>query len=337
MFDVAVQNIAPVAHGGGVLNFRLKKPVREGNFMEILTHSPVLRGGSQLLERVRGVVLLSGSIRAKGLAGKIGRSVLDLPIDGDRTLAREWQDQVQDLACGIGAQLPLRVLIDQLSSRPASFRSDGWVKASVERDQLELRGTGGVLRDISVEFDPADYLLVCNGGQIPREPLSEISQVLSDCGGDINIIGHQDGTPSGFMLIRCGCLQHLPKQGFIDLKEQALTALSERYSVEVATRKSPTAWPVRTLTDYIKALRQLQGQRAGACGGSAFEEDWQASFSLVEKTGTCAAGARIHDAVVLGGGEVKAGAVVVRSVICSGAVVRRGEMVVDEVRTMSSK
>jgi hypothetical protein len=305
--------------------------------MEILAHSPVLRGGNRLLERVRGVVLLSGSIRAKGLAGKIGRSVLDLPIDPDRTIAREWQDQVHDLACGIGAELPLRVLIDQVSPRPASFRSEGWVKASVERDQLELRGTGGVLRDISVEFEPTDYLLVCNGGQIAREPLGDISRILADCGGDMNLIGHEDGTPSGFMLVRCGCLQHLPKCGFIDLKEQALTALSERFTVEVAMRKTPTAWPVRTLNDYIEALRQVHRRQGTADKGSAFDEEWQASFSLVEKTGTCAAGARVHDAVVLGGGEVGSGAVVVRSVICSGAVVRRGEMVVDEVRTLPSK
>ena len=52
---------------------------------------------------------------------------------------------------------------------------------------------------------------------------------------------------------------------------------------------------------------------------------------------SCAAGARIHDSVVLSGGEVGEGAAVIRSVICSGAVVRRGEKVVDEIRTMVSK
>jgi hypothetical protein len=308
--------------------------------MELLVHSPSLRGGNRLLERVRGVALLCGSIRANGLAGKVGRSILDLPINPERTLANEWQRQVQDLANGLGGvALPLRILVDQISPRPARFRPDGAVKTSVERDPLELRGTGGVLRDLSEDFDPSDYILVCNGGQIPREPLSEIARLLAGRGADINLVGNEDGTPSGFMLIRCGCLQQLPKYGFVDLKEQALTALSKRFSIEVAMRSQSMAWPVRTLSDYIEALRQVNQRKAGAseAGGWAYAEDWQASFGLVEKTGSCAAGARIHDAVVLGGGEVGNGAVVVRSVICSGAIVRRGEMVVDEVRTMPSK
>src|SRR4051812_35559166 len=203
--------------------------------MEVLFNSLGRRLGDGLLERVRGVALLCGSIRTTGLAGRIGRSILDLPIQSEHSLCREWQRQFQDLAGHTGtAELPLRIMIDQSSPRPASFRPEAAVKTTVERDPLELRGTGGILRDLAVEFDASDYLLVCNGGQIAREPLGNIARILADCGGDINLIGHKDGTPSGFMLVRCGCLQQLPKCGFIDLKEQALPALAKRFRIEVA-------------------------------------------------------------------------------------------------------
>jgi hypothetical protein len=286
-------------------------------------------------------MLLCGSIRTTGLAGKIGRSVLDLPIRAEHSLCCEWQRQVQGLAGLIGvAELPLRILIDQSSPRPASFRTDIGVKTAVERDPLELRGTGGILRDVAVEFEPSDYLLVCNGGQIARESLSRVSRVLADCGGDVNLIGHEDGTPSGFALVRCGCLQQLPKCGFIDLKEQALPALAKRFRIEVAMCPVGTAWPVRTLADYVEALRQVNrcivstGDEGRA---GAYAEDWQASFGVIEPMASCATGVRIHDSVVLSGGEVGEDAAVIRSVICSGAVVRRGEKVVDEIRTMASK
>ena len=73
----------------------------------------------------------------------------------------------------------------------------------VERDLSEYRGTGGVLRDLAADYDDDDLILVCNAAQILLDPLAAIATALDRKIGDVTLVSHNDGTPSGVQLVAC--------------------------------------------------------------------------------------------------------------------------------------
>src|SRR5204863_1877814 len=133
----------------------------------------------------------------------------------------------------------------------------------VLRDQSEFRGTGGVLRDLSHDYDEDDLVLVANAAQLLLDPLSVVAAALDHKGGDVAMISHHDGTPSGLMLVRCKTLRLIPAAGFVDMKEQALPTISQHFDVRVTHFRRPSGLPIRTLSDYIAALRHYHRPRQG--------------------------------------------------------------------------
>jgi NDP-sugar pyrophosphorylase family protein len=223
-------------------------------------------------------------------------------------------------------------MVGRSTHAPDAAADNGRVRFAVERDPSEYRGTGGVLRDLAKDYRDEDYLLVGNGAQILIEPLADLAAALAAEAGDVSIIGHLDGTPSGLMLLRCGVLRTIPEAGFIDMKEQALPMIAESYRVGVVQRPEPTGLPVRTLGDYIHALRVHHQQAAGgAVTTNPFEENLDSTFSIVQQGATVDNSAYLHDSVVLSGARVEPGAMLVRSLVCPGAIVRRNRAVVDQL------
>jgi len=290
---------------------------------------------SPALRRLRAVVLLGGTLRVTALRGGIDRSVLDLPVEPGRTLLAFWREQCIHLAETLGMRgMAVRLVLDRAASEPRhGWVADQRVMLVVERDPVEYRGTGGVLRDLAECYDKEDYLLIGNAAQLLRSPLPALAAALAATDAEVAVIAHEDGTPSGLMLARCGCLREIPSSGFIDMKEQSLPAIARRHRVEVVQRQHPSGLPLHTLADYIEALRRHHGEMSGDGADPAYAEDWKPIFSLVEFPDDVHPRARIHNSVVLKGGRVEEGAVVVGSVVCPGAVVRRGTMVADELVT----
>jgi hypothetical protein len=102
------------------------------------------------LSNLRGLILLGGSIRPTPLTMGIGRSVLDLPLDEHGSILDCWMEHAEALVrVAELTDLPVRVLVDHVSPAPVTGRSRG--KLSVEQDRSELRGTGGVLGDLSAD------------------------------------------------------------------------------------------------------------------------------------------------------------------------------------------
>jgi hypothetical protein len=131
--------------------------------------------------------------------------------------------------------------------------------------------------------------------------------------------------------VSCKTLRLIPTTGYVDMKEQALPAIAARYEVAVMHRRRPTGMAVRTLPDYIAALRHYHRRRQGKPALSdPLAEDWHPAFGLVEEGATVDPRAHVHDSVVLKGGVVEGGAVVVRSIVCPGGVVRRDRSAVDQ-------
>ena len=285
------------------------------------------------LTRLRALVLLGGSVRSSELISMCNRSLLDLPLDIDGSIFNHWLQQAGELARYAGLDnLPVRVMVNRNAPEPISASAQYFGKFRVERDLSEYRGTGGVLRDLAATYEDGDLILVCNAAQVLMDPLAAIATALDKKEGDVTLVAHNDGTPSGVQLIRCGTLKMIPEMGFVDMKEQALALIASKHDVTVLHCRRPTALQVRTLQDYIVAMRHYHRRRAGKPAVSdPLAEDWQPAFAIIEQGATVDPRAHVNDAVVLKGGVVEPGAVVVRSIVCPGGVVKKDRPAVDQL------
>jgi NDP-sugar pyrophosphorylase family protein len=279
------------------------------------------------------MVLLGGSVRSSPLIAACDRSLLDLPLDADGSIFNHWLKHATELARYAGLEsLPVRVMVNRNAPEPISAAPIYYGKFKVERDLSEYRGTGGVLRDLAADYGDDDLVLVCNASQVLLDPLVAIATALDKKDGDVTLVSHNDGTPSGVQLIRCNTLRQIPDHGFVDMKEQALPLIAGKHDVTVLHCRRPTGLPVRTLSDYTVAMRHYHRRGLGKPSVSdPLAEDWQPAFAIVEPGAAVDAAAHVHDSVVLKGGVVEKGAVVVRSIVCPGGVVKKDRPAVDQL------
>ena len=327
----------------------------------------VHRGGSDadlegVYKRLKGVLLLAGRARPNAFTLGIGRPTLELPIGlrgaggvpvASSSLVRQerlidgWLRWIEDLSqnAGTGHALPIRIIVGDVGDAPSTEAPPGGVDRrvgafEVVRDPKELRGTGGLMRDFSDQYDDDDLLLVCNAQQVMVDPLSLVVRSLCQriaAGADVALVAHDDGTPSGVMLVRCGATKTIGEKGYNDMKEQGLPAIAAEHDVRVLRARRPVGQPVRTEGDYIAALRRYHAHLAGRGRGAPppplgmpLAEHHTSSFVIIEPGAEVHPDAYVHDSVILAGARVEAGATVVRSIVCDGGVVRRTRRVMDE-------
>src|SRR5579859_5443849 len=226
--------------------------------LEILRHAPRLPSAVSALADLKGVVLLAGAVGPSAFRSGLDRAIVELPLEKYRTVLAHWRDHCAGLAQLIEIQhLPVRLLVDHTSQLPSvSHQPDSSTQLSVERDPSELRGTGGLLRDIAQGYRDDDWLLVANAVQVLWTPLALLATDLAEQSAPVAVVSHSEGTPSGIMLVRCGCLRDIPDIGFVDMKEQGLGIVARRHTVKVLERTEPTAYPIRTYVNYLTALRR---------------------------------------------------------------------------------
>ena len=289
-----------------------------------------------MLARIRALVLLGGTVRPGSLARRCGRPTLELPVSERQRLMDHWLTSAQELARLAGlASLPVRVVVsDEVDAPLTNGAQLSQLRGAytVERDLSEYRGTGGVLRDLAGEYGDEDLLLVCNAAQVLMDPLTVIGRALAHKGSDVALIAHDDGTPSGAMLLSVKTLRLISSVGYVDMKEQALPRISREYSVVGVRCRRPSALPVRDVDSYIRALQHLHGklsQRGRGAEPDPMGEDFCKHFAIVEPGAQVDSTAYLHDSVVLAGGRVEAGAVLVRSLVAAGGVVLRNTRVLD--------
>ena len=287
------------------------------------------------LRRLRAVILLDGAVRRTPLTDALDRSLLELPLAADRVLLDAWRDEVSALvnSLEVGPRpLPCRVVAARNTRLPELREQDRRAGITAEFDPAELRGTGGVLRDLAEAYADDDLLLVANAAQLLVEPLHAVAEQAAERAGDVTVVGDVDGTPASLLLVTCRALRDLPAVGFVDLKEQALPLMAKRYDVRVQRRSSPAGLPIRTPSCYLGALQAYHRIQAGEPARKpAFGERWKCRFSVVEPGAAVAAGAQLHNSVVLRGGRVEANALVADSIVCAGGVVRRREHVLGQL------
>jgi exopolysaccharide biosynthesis WecB/TagA/CpsF family protein len=305
--------------------------------------------------QIKTFVLLGGSLRPTPFRAAINRSILDMPIERNKRLLRHWQLQALELAKSEQIeQLLMRVLVDRDSHLPAAAPADGACSVSIERDAAQFRGTGGVLRDLAGEYEDDDLLLVANGAQLLTLPLPEMVDQLYQADSDVSFAAHQDGTPSGLMLIRCAALRGISEKGYVDMKEQALPAIARRFRVTHIDYRRPSGLLLRSYQDYLAAVRWRHHSRLVEAMNHADLLDAAAhdpnrpdarragrghrlpGFSIVEDGALVDPSATLHDCVVLRGARVGANAVVARSLLCAGSALGDNETAIDQLMTAAS-
>lgn len=277
----------------------------------------------EILRRVEAVVLLAGSIRPFPLSLETGRSVLDLPVTDGRAVLGMWVKEHKKLAGVLDRHVALRLLLDRKARVPSCLGTLDSSRLRVERDPSEYRGTGGLLRDLAVDYPDDAYLLVASAAQLLLESVVPVVFEMARLGGDVCLLSHADGSPACMILVRCGSLRRISPVGYIDFKEQALPEIAKRFTVRVLQRERPVGIPVRTRAEYVAALTAYHRRHAAAAEArSPFAEEWKPRFAIVEKGADVAEGAIVQDSVVLRGARVESGATVTRSIVCGGEVRR---------------
>ncbi len=282
----------------------------------------------ELNQRLASVVLLAGALRPRRLSLVTGRAIPELPLEPQRSILRHWQEQLAALAAA-EPRLSVRVMINEAVMAPALAGLGPEPAVELRRDPRPLRGTGGLLRDIAEEHDDHEHLLVAAASRIVFEPIEPLLGLLLEHDAPVRVLAQDDGTPMDVYLIRCGALRRVPALGYVDFKEQALPRIAAHHRVVVVRRRRALTPPVRTAGGYIRALRLYHRQRLLRQGRRV--SPWAPAFGIVEPGASVAAGAMLHDSVVLSGARVDPGAIVVRSIVGRGAVVGPGQALVDRV------
>jgi hypothetical protein len=293
----------------------------------IIHSAPTLEPEKEVIKRIQAVILLGGSLLRSPLSTATGRSLLDLPVVSGRSVFDCWHDDLKSFASAYSiASLTARLIIDRRASEPKLILCEGAVNLHVEHDPHEYRGTAGILRDISIDYDDDDYIVVASAAQILLEPMEKLVCELASKADDISLVAHDDGTPCGLMLVRCGCLREIPAIGYIDLKEQAFPEIAKHYRVHVVRHVRPSGLPIRTLEDYIEALRAYQRVLVGN-GYLHAKEDCYSLFEIVENGAVVDPDSRLHDSIVLKGGRVEGNSVLFRSLVGPYGIVRQKTLV----------
>jgi hypothetical protein len=287
--------------------------------------------------RVAAVIVLAGGAGTRAFAEQAGRSLLKMPVSDGETVLTSWYSRVRRLIAH--AQFAgFSMIIAGGERLEIPIYRDGPQIEYVD-DPQELRGTGGVLRDITTGLPDHAHVLVASAATLLMEPLEMVVGDLLSCGADAALCSDESGTPGSLMLIRVRCLRAIPEVGFVDLKEQAMPGIAAGNSVAVLRRRTLATASLRTPVGYLAALRRFHSLRnnshppPAAAGTSEFAEHWKPLFGIVEAGADVAPDARIHDSVVLVGAHVGRGATIVRSIVCPGARVGRDAVIVDQVVT----
>ncbi len=295
---------------------------------------PQAHTGDGWAASLRAVVVLSGGVRPNELLAGLGRSLLDLPLPAGRSLLAFWRDQVSAVAKGLpgagSGDLPLRAIVSRPGALPLEVAMVPGVDVRPEYEKVELRGTGGLLRDIAEEYNDSDALLVAHANQVLVRPLAEVFASLAAVDADIVLLAEPDGSSSGLHLMRCGALKKIRAKGYIDLKEQALVSLAQDCRIRVVKSAQPTVLRVRTLEQYVRTLRALTTGDV-LDRPDPYAEEWARTFSLVQDGAFVDPSAIVHDSVVMRGARIGPRAVLVRSLVCEGAGVDAGAPVFDAV------
>jgi len=263
-------------------------------------------------------VILGGGLKPSPLQELSSVSVLDLPMGHDSTvladllslIEREWPDRPEPL--------PTRVIWGTPVPAPMSHTARPGLDVRLMQETRQWRGPAGVLKDVCHELGDDGRILLIEGARWAGTGLGALFAAMDKSKAEAVIGCNADESPAGVYLLRRSALDSVSDQGFVDLKEQLLPRLAASgHPVLVHAMPGRGVLPLRTLPDYLEAVRQSRGAGSG--------------WSLIDARAVVDTSALVYESVVMAGAMVGAGAVVARSIVLAGGVVGPDAEVVDAV------
>jgi NDP-sugar pyrophosphorylase family protein len=262
-------------------------------------------------------VILGGGLQASPLQSLSSQSVLDVPITPGRSVLESMLDQVAH-ACGEHQRPPVLVVYGNPVPAPRPPASRAGMNVTITPERHRWRGPAGVVRDVCDDLPAEADILVLEGARWLGASLAGLLADHKARGVDATVAQSPDQSPAGAYLIRRSALDFVPKQGFLDLKEQLFGKLrANSRHIAVHTMALPGGLSLRTLEDLLAAARIANP----GLGGNV----------LVDPAASVDPSAVVLDSIVMADADVGPRAVVARSLVLAGARIGADAEVVDMV------
>jgi hypothetical protein len=288
------------------------------------------------MDRVTAVMLLGG-LRHSALEADAGLRPACLPLDASTSLLGTWVALLARAGCEA-----LRVItsggtgdddidreIDTARARHPSMTITRAVEGSSHR------GTGGLLRDAAGDLTLDDFLLYVEPHCAPPaalEPLVDAGRRAPMAVG----VGANDA-PAGSCLVKVELLEHAPRIGYHDFKEQFIPLMVTKGVRILPVPLDSTGLRVHDLRRYLASVSAHlgRGRRAPEAsihpGADVHPTARIDGGSIIAADAHVGAHAIVHDSVILPNAAVGERSVVARSLVPRGFRVAPRSLTVDRV------
>jgi acetyltransferase-like isoleucine patch superfamily enzyme len=288
------------------------------------------------MERITAVMLLGG-LRRSALETAVGCRPTCLPLDAETSLFAAWASLLSRAGCS-----ELRVVtsgapgdddvINEIAACRIRFPGMSIVRTI---EASSHRGTGGLLRDAVVDLGLQDWILFIEPHCVPATSLQPLMDARPQAPMSVGVAS--DRAPAGAYCLRAELLDHAPRIGYHDFKEQFIPLQVTRgVRIQPVSLVAPGI-RVHDLRAYLGAVRWW-GELAAARGGQRIHPAADVhptaritGDSIVAADAHVGAEAIVHDSIILSNAAIGERAVVARSVVPRGLRVAPRSLVVDRV------
>jgi mannose-1-phosphate guanylyltransferase len=288
------------------------------------------------MERTTAVMLLGG-LRRSALEAAAACRPACLPLDAETSLFAAWTGLLARAGCH-----ELRIITsaatgmgggdDDIVAEIAACRirfPSMSITRSVESNSH--RGTGGLLRDAVHDHGLQDWTLFIEPHCLPPTSLAPLLDARTRAPMAVGV--GADDAPAGAYLLRAELLDHAPRIGYHDFKEQFVPLQVTRGVRIVAARLASTGIRVHDLRAYLAGIKwwaSIGGPRIHTAA-NVHPTAQVLGDSVVAADAQIGPGAVVHDSVVLSNAAVGERSVVARSVVPRGFRVAPRSLVVDRI------
>lgn len=283
-----------------------------------------------------------------GHAGRDARTPLEsecgvvtplLALDARRTILDAWLEALA--ASGDGWHVLLAHGAAEDRAIYEGVAAPRGLSLELRADPAPHRGPAGVVRDLWREASGSTrevYARVVaiegsNPGVLPSAVLRRLIEPCAPGSGEIRLAVSAESAPAGAIALDRVALERIAPVGFVDLKEQTVSALLAAGGCARAVPTGAPAMHARDRGGYLAAVAAAIAAGGRTIAGSArVGEGARVRGNAVLCDGAVVEDhALVVDAVLLPGARVGRGAVVARSVVGPSVSVPEAALIVDDV------